>query len=73
MPAFYEHNNRPDPGKPNHCFHDALGDPCDCTGDHSHPTRVLMRGLAQLVMATAAGAAVAVMILVVYALAAMVL
>lgn len=69
MPAFYEHNNRPDPGKPNH----ALGDPYDCTGDHNHPTRVLMRGLAQLVMATAAGAAVAVMILVVYALAAMVL
>lgn len=26
-----------DLSKPNHYFHDSLGDPATCTGDHNHP------------------------------------
>lgn len=35
-----------DPSKPNHYFHDALGDPGTCKGDHNHPERhrLLSRG-----------------------------
>lgn len=26
-----------DLSRPNHYFHDSLGDPAECTGDHNHP------------------------------------
>lgn len=29
--------DEPDPSKPNHYYHDGLGDPATCTGDHNHP------------------------------------
>lgn len=34
--AVYGHPDRVDPSKPNHGFHDALGDPATCRGDHNH-------------------------------------
>lgn len=31
----------PDPlRRPNHYYHDSLGDPATCTGDHNHPTEL---------------------------------
>ena len=73
----------PDLNKPNHYAHDILGDPYTCTdGGHNHPPKFVrkretaprwLRVMSQLVLFTALCGAIAVILLVVYALAAMVI